>query len=69
MGIQYLSEERIFHLQSKGTSYVIQLLPTGVPAHVYWGRRLRGAALSSILQRTERGSFSPSPVPEDMTLS
>ncbi|MFF2016061.1 alpha-galactosidase [Paenibacillus sp. NPDC058177] len=69
MGIQYLAEERIFHLQSKETSYVIQLLHTGIPAHVYWGRKIRSGALSSILKRTERCSFSPSPFPDDMTLS
>ncbi|WP_379153434.1 alpha-galactosidase [Paenibacillus sp. sgz5001063] len=69
MGIQYHSEDRIFHIQSRATSYVIQLLPTGVPAHVYWGRAIRPTALSSILQRTERCSFSPSPYPEDMSIS
>lgn len=69
MAIQYLSDERIFHLQSKATSYVIQLLPTGVPAHVYWGRKIRSTGLSSILQRTERCSFSPAPYPEDMSIS
>lgn len=69
MAIQYFSDERIFHLQSKATSYVIQLLPTGVPAHVYWGRKIRSTGLSSILQRTERCSFSPAPYPEDMSIS
>ncbi|MEK5029142.1 alpha-galactosidase [Paenibacillus sp. FSL M7-1046] len=69
MAIQYFSDERIFHLQSKATSYVIQLLPTGVPAHVYWGRKIRSTGLSSILQRAERCSFSPAPYPEDMSIS
>ncbi|OKP95582.1 alpha-galactosidase [Paenibacillus sp. P46E] len=69
MGIQYHSGERIFHIQSRATSYVLQLLPTGVPVHVYWGRAIRATALSSILQRTERCSFSPSPYPEDMSIS
>jgi len=68
MGIQYDSENRIFHLQSKATSYVIQLLEPGIPVHVYWGRKIRSGALPAILQRTERCSFSPSPFPEDMTL-
>ncbi|MGN7765042.1 alpha-galactosidase [Paenibacillus sp. 22594] len=69
MGIQFHSGERIFHIQSRATSYVLQLLPTGVPVHVYWGRAIRATALSSILQRTERCSFSPSPYPEDMSIS
>ncbi|WP_019911604.1 alpha-galactosidase [Paenibacillus sp. HW567] len=69
MGIQYFSEERIFHIQSSATSYVIQLLPAGIPAHVYWGRKIRATRLSAILQLTERCSFSPSPFPEDMSIS
>ncbi|MBW4083064.1 alpha-galactosidase [Paenibacillus sp. S150] len=69
MGIQFHPEERIFHIRSRATSYVLQLLPTGVPAHVYWGRAIRPTALPSILQRTERCSFSPSPYPEDMSIS
>ncbi|MCL6605474.1 MAG: alpha-galactosidase [Paenibacillus sp.] len=69
MGIQYISNERIFHLQSKETSYVIQLLHVGVPAHVYWGKKIRSGGLSSILQRVERCSFSPNPFPEDMSIS
>ncbi|OKP84791.1 alpha-galactosidase [Paenibacillus helianthi] len=69
MGIQFHSGERIFHIQSRATSYVLQLLPTGVPVHIYWGRAIRATALSSILQRTERCSFSPSPYPEDMSIS
>lgn len=69
MGIHFHSEERIFHLQSKDTSYVIQLLHTGIPVHVYWGKKIRTGGLSSILQRTCRVSFSPSPFPEDMSIS
>jgi len=69
MGIQYHSNERIFHLQSKETSYVIQLLHVGIPVHVYWGRKIRSGGLTSILQRVERCSFSPNPYPDDMTIS
>lgn len=69
MGIQYDSDKRIFHLQSNETSYVIQLLHIGIPAHVYWGRKIRSGGLETILQRAERCSFSPSPFPEDMSLS
>ncbi|ASA20858.1 alpha-galactosidase [Paenibacillus donghaensis] len=69
MGIKYNAEERVFHIQSEQTSYVIQLVHDGIPVHVYWGRRIRGGNLASILQRTERCSFSPSLFPEDMSIS
>ncbi|WP_379134833.1 alpha-galactosidase [Paenibacillus sp. sgz500958] len=69
MGIQFDSQQRIFHLQSNETSYVIQLLSQGIPAHVYWGRKIRSGALATIIQRTERCSFSPSPFPDDMSVS
>ncbi|MBT2292637.1 alpha-galactosidase [Paenibacillus albidus] len=69
MSIFYDSKDHVFHLQSKETSYVIQLLHTGIPAHVYWGRKIRSGPLATILQRTERCSFSPTPFPEDMSLS
>ncbi|WP_339310641.1 alpha-galactosidase [Paenibacillus sp. FSL M7-0896] len=52
----------LFHLQSKDTSYIIQLVE-GYPAHVYWGARLRhDDSLAGALELRERASFSPTPV-------
>lgn len=52
----------LFHLQSKDTSYIIQLIE-GYPAHVYWGARLRhDSSLTGVLELRERASFSPTPV-------
>lgn len=59
----------LFHLQSKGTSYIIQLVE-GYPSHVYWGSRLRhDSTLTDALQIRERSSFSPNPVPGKPSLS
>ncbi|AIQ51505.1 alpha-galactosidase [Paenibacillus sp. FSL R7-0331] len=59
----------LFHLQSKDTSYIIQLVE-GYPSHVYWGSRLRhDNSLTDALQLRERSSFSPNPVPGKPSLS
>lgn len=59
----------LFHLQSKDTSYIIQLAD-GYPSHVYWGARLRhDNSLTGALELRERSSFSPTPVPSKPTLS
>jgi len=69
MPIQYDKETRLFHLSNDRISYVLQLVETGVPAHVYWGRRVRDGQLPELLRRVERNSFSPNPYPEDRSLS
>ncbi len=59
----------MFHLQTKGTSYVFQILPSGYAAHLYYGKRLRASDLSWLFVTKERCSFSPNPIPEDRSIS
>ncbi|MCL6605559.1 MAG: alpha-galactosidase [Paenibacillus sp.] len=40
MGIRVQEDKGLFHLQSKGMSYIVQLV-NGYPVHVYWGQQLR----------------------------
>ncbi|OPA81203.1 alpha-galactosidase [Paenibacillus selenitireducens] len=69
MTIYYDEAKQLFHLQSKDTSYVIQIVK-GFPSHVYWGKKLRADSnLDGIITPTERASFSPTPFPEDKRLS
>lgn len=68
MSIQFHKAEQIFHLQSKDTSYVFQLVK-GFPAHVYWGRAIRGDQLARIIQYRERASFSPNPFLSERMIS
>ncbi|WP_127507531.1 alpha-galactosidase [Paenibacillus humicus] len=69
MPVTYHEKEHVFHLYSSKMSYVIQIL-NGFPLHLYWGRRLRDeAGFESMLSRVERASFSPTPFPEDRTIS
>ncbi|UQZ35555.1 alpha-galactosidase [Paenibacillus sp. PK3_47] len=59
----------LFHLQSKDTSYIIQLTE-GYPSHVYWGAQLRhDSSLADALVLRERSSFSPTPRPEKPVFS
>ncbi|MUT67805.1 alpha-galactosidase [Paenibacillus sp. NEAU-GSW1] len=69
MGIRYDESSKIFHLQSLDTSYVIQIVEGGYPAHVYWGRRVRGTRLERMLELTTRVSFSPSTDPDRLEIS
>lgn len=59
----------LFHLQSKDTSYIIQLVQ-GYPAHIYWGASLRhDSSLTDTLVLRERASFSPIPQQSQPALS
>jgi alpha-galactosidase len=59
----------LFHLQSKDTSYIIQLVD-GYPSHVYWGASLRhDNSLADVLELRERASFSPTTQLENRKLS
>lgn len=69
MPIQYLKQDAVFHLQSKDTSYVIQVTEQGYPAHLYWGKKIRGTQLRRLLELKERASFSPSTDLDQLALS
>jgi alpha-galactosidase len=42
--IAYDAAQKVFHLQTPATSYIMQIADTGTLAHVYWGRRLQSAS-------------------------
>lgn len=69
MAILYDQELRLFHLQSKNTSYAFQILKQGYPAHLYWGKKVRGLQLDRLLQIQGRASFSPNPDQNQLDLS
>lgn len=69
MSITFHPEQRLFHLQSITSSYIIQLLPSGVPVHAYWGRKIMDTPTEGLLTYHERASFSPNPYPEDRSIS
>lgn len=69
MSIQYDQQRSLFHLQAQDTSYVIHVTKTGYPAHLYWGKKIRGMQLERLLELKERASFSPSTELDHLALS
>ncbi|MDQ8738763.1 alpha-galactosidase [Paenibacillus sp. LHD-38] len=69
MTIQYDQQRSLFHLQAKDTSYVIHVTKTGYPAHIYWGKKLRGVQLERLFELTGRASFTPSTELDQLELS
>lgn len=69
MGIQFNEKDKLFHLQGKDTSYVMQVIGDGYLSHLYWGRKVREYHHSNQLQFMDRG-FSGNPYPSiDRTFS
>lgn len=69
MSIFFDTTQSTFHLQSRSTSYVIQLMKSTHLVHLYWGPRLQGTSIGSLLQQIERASFSPNYHADDRTFS
>jgi alpha-galactosidase len=68
MGVHFDSDNRIFHLIGKNTSYCMQIVNNGYLAHLYWGKKIRryhGTNPILFINRT----FSPNPDPSDRTFS
>ncbi|GAA0815660.1 alpha-galactosidase [Clostridium tertium] len=68
MAIIFDSKNRIFHLQGKNTSYIIQIIRDGYLAHLYWGAKIKHYNGSNPIAFIDRG-FSPNPDPLDRTFS
>ncbi|WP_311083351.1 alpha-galactosidase [Paenibacillus polymyxa] len=60
MGIYYDSNDKIFHLKSKDTSYVIGILQDSYLVHLYWGKGISKYNKSNHLQFMDR-AFSGNP--------
>lgn len=48
----------IFLLNSKNSTYAFQIVKSGIPAHLYWGKKLRNVNAENILVYKDR-AFSP----------
>lgn len=68
MGIQFNEESKVFHLQAKDTSYVMQIIRDGYLSHLYWGKKVKNYHHSNDLQYLDR-AFSGNPDPADRTFS
>lgn len=64
MAITYFEKERIFKLDTPGSSYVIGIVDKeNFVGHVYYGKKLRDANIAYLL-RTGEGPFVPSEITE-----
>lgn len=68
MTIYFDEENKIFHLQGKGTSYVMQVIRDGYLSHLYWGKKINFYHKSNPIAFIDRG-FSPNPDAKDRTFS
>ncbi len=68
MGIYFDVNHKIFHLQAKSTSYVIQIFKGKYPVHLYWGKKIIGNNFGYLLRLLDR-PFSPNPDPDDLSFS
>lgn len=69
MKITYNQAEQIFHLQSKRTSYIMQIVKGGYLTHLYWGRKVRSMGGQSQIPFLNRCSFHPNPDSQDQSFS
>ncbi|MFP9129387.1 alpha-galactosidase [Niallia sp. BSM11] len=70
MGILFDSNRKIFHMQARNTSYVMEIARDGYLLHLYWGRKVKEYRHSNFLQLMDRGfSGNPYQHKEDRTFS
>jgi alpha-galactosidase len=65
--IHYLADSKMFFLQAQGVSYVIKILDTGFPLHVYWGELLEPRSFPVVVDQDR--PFSPNPDAENRFFS
>lgn len=67
MSVIYEKKNQVFHLQTKNTSYIIQIFRGKYPAHVYWGKRIATPDMENALLSRFMG-FSAATDNADYTL-
>ncbi len=58
MSISFKSDKKIFHLRTRTSSYVMQVLPSGHLAHLYWGALIKSDYPDNTIMYGDR-AFSP----------
>jgi alpha-galactosidase len=69
MGIDYDEAQKIFHLHTPGSSYVIKIIRDAYLLHVYWGPKIRNYTSVAEKPAIRPRGFSPAPFPDDNSLS
>lgn len=69
MSITYDKNKRHFHLHTKETSYLMEILENKHLVHGYWGKRIHSEGLDHFIDLYEVSSFSPYPNRENKKIS
>lgn len=57
MGIVFNEDNKLFHIQSKRTSYILSVLETGHLINLYWGRKINSNKINYVVKKRACGSF------------
>ncbi|MGG7152649.1 alpha-galactosidase [Clostridium neonatale] len=57
MGIRFNEQNKLFNIESKNTSYILNVLETGHIAHLYWGRKINSNKIDYLIKKRQCGSF------------
>ena len=57
MGIIFNKENRLFHIKTSKTSYVMRVLETGHLINLYWGRKINSNKIDYVVKKRPCGSF------------
>ena len=70
MGIVYSKADRTFTIQTKNTTYQMQVDPYGFLLHLYYGKKTDGSCMDYLLTYYDRGfSGNPFDAGDDRTYS
>ena len=70
MGIVYSKSDRTFTIQTKNTTYQMQVDPYGFLLHLYYGKKTDGSCMDYLLTYYDRGfSGNPFDAGDDRTYS
>jgi len=69
MSIEFLGKNKVFHLSTNKTSYIMQIFSTGYLMHVYWGKKIHSPKRKRLKIIEDFNSFSPNPEKYDSTFS
>ncbi len=68
MSIFYEKEQKVFHLQTKSTSYIMRIVKNNYLSHVYWGKKIHTPEMENA-QLNRLIGFSATTDNEDKTYS
>ncbi len=69
MSIKYDEQNKLFHLKTSDTSYVLQVFKKGYLMHVYYGAAVADPCTDDLISYEPFSSFSPKPEQDDKSFS